>query len=589
MPHAPVCLRKTPEGGHQIVLHDRPYLVIGAEAHNSTFSSSRFMSDKWASLQEAGINTVLGAVCWDQIESTEGQFDFEQLDGIIAQARERQMHLILLWFGSFKNGRWAVEFVAVAIVDLTATCYRCLGQSSYVPTWVKKDHKRFPRAFIRDKSTEKLKMTEVLSVFDRGNLDADKAAFVQLMSHLREIDSAHGTVLMVQVENEVGLLGSSRDCGSSAEETFQQVPPGEMVEQLRSERNNLNPTLDSSLRHFHSLPSTGRPTTWPETFGTSVKADEIFMAYHYARYVDEIAAAGKQAYPLPMFVNVWLSSIDMDPGIWLPTFMTAGGGGSPGFYPSGGPVIDVLDVWQLFAPSIDFIAPDMYLQIYSKIVEHYRHRGQPLMIPEQRRDEFGLRRVWEAYGSHGALCASPFGIDSIPVDEHRHLVEHFGLLSTIRKYLLDIQADPTRGFGFYFDEPKDGETFNSAPKHVEMGKWKLTVTRGFSFGACRPGYGLVYQLSEDRFLLVGAGFSVSFESASSTSLYTGIARMSEVDIPDPETGELVVNRWFNGDETAGGTSARMPHLDMAPLTVPIPIDTPAVTRLAVCEVYSVED
>ncbi|KAG7531210.1 hypothetical protein FFLO_04514 [Filobasidium floriforme] len=524
------------------------------------------MSDKWAPLQAAGINTILGAVCWDQIEQTEGQFDFEHLDGIIEQARDRKMHLILLWFGSFKN-----------------------GQSSYVPTWVKKDHRRFPRAFIRDSTSGKLKMTEVLSVFDRSNVEADKTAFVRLMRHIRDIDSAHGTVLMVQVENEVGLLGSSRDHGSSADKAFKQAPPSEMVDRLRSDRDNLNPTLLSSLHHFLSLPATARPANWSETFGTSLKADEVFMAYHYARYVNEIAAAGKEAYQLPMFVNVWLSSIDMDRDIQLPTFMTAGGGGHPGFYPSGGPVIDVLDIWQLFAPSIDFVAPDIYLQVYAKILAHYRHRNQPLMIPEQRRDEHGLRRLWEAYGSHGALYASPFGIDTFPDAERDLLVEHFGLLSKVRKYLLDIQADPKRGFGFCFDEPKDGETFNSAPKHIEMGSWRLTVTRGFSFGDVRPGYGIIYQLSEDRFLLVGGGFSVGFESTKSTSLFSGIARLSEVDISDPSTGELVVNRWMNGDETGSGTSARMPNSQLPPMTVPIPIDTPAVTRLAVCEVYSLEE
>jgi hypothetical protein len=432
-------------------------------------------------------------------------------------------------------------------------------------------------------------MTETLSIFDRSNVEADKRAFVRLMQHLQEFDSANGTVLMVQVENEVGLLGSSRDYGCSACKAYASAPPGEMIDRLRSEMDSVNPTLFSSLRHFRGLPSDSYPATWSDTFGLDVKADEIFMAYHYAHYVDEIAAAGKQAYALPMFVNVWLSAIDMDPDIQLPAMMTAGGGGHPGSYPSGGPVIDVLDIWQLFARSIDFIAPDMYLQVYSKILAHYRHRNQPLMIPEQRRDEHGLRRLWEAYGSHGALCASPFGIDTLPDVDRDILKEHFGLLSTIRRYLLDIQADPKRGFGFCFDEPKDGETFNSNPKHVQMGGWNLKITRGFSFGSCRPGYGLVYHLSDDRFLLVGGGFSVSFESACPNAVYTGIARLSEVSIPDPSTGELVVDRWLNGDETAGGTAARMPNLKLPPLTVPIPIDTPAITRLAVCEVYSLED
>ena len=423
-------------------------------------------------------------------------------------------------------------------------------------------------------------------MFDRSNLEADKTAFARLMKHLKEVDHNHGTVLMVQVENEVGLLGSSRDHSKSSQETFSRAVPSKVIEQLTTDFDSLNPTLQHSLAHFRSRSSPSGP--WAETFGTSAKADEIFMAYHYAIYVDEIAFAGKAMYALPMFVNAALSAIDMDPDIKLPEFMMAAGGEVPGGYPSGGPTIDVLDIWQLFAPSIDFISPDIYIQDYSKILKHYRHRDQPLMIPEQRRDEHGLRRIWAAYGSHGALCASPFGIDSFPADDLHILKEHLGLIATMQRYLLDIQADASKGFGFYFDELKEGENFASNPKKVRLGDWELTITRGFSFGPCRPGYGLIYRLTGNSFLLAGAGYAVEFESVSRSAIYTGIAHVREVDIPDPSTGELRTIRWLNGDETGGGTAARMPNLVPPQSTFPIPLDTAGTTRLAVCEVYHLE-
>lgn len=93
-----------PGGNHQLLVNGRPFLMRAAELNNSSLSSPAFMRNVWPSLVENNVNTVLGAVSWDQIEPEEGRFDFNALDQVIREARSHGLKLVFLWFGSFKNG-----------------------------------------------------------------------------------------------------------------------------------------------------------------------------------------------------------------------------------------------------------------------------------------------------------------------------------------------------------------------------------------------------------------------------------------------------------------------------------------------------
>ena len=406
---------------------------------------------------------------------------------------------------------------------------------------------------------------------------ADAEAYTTLIQHLAELDAEHGTVLMVQVENEVGLTGSSRDHSPAAETAFQGQVPAELVDRLHQEWDTLHPILRRSLEHFYEKKdSSSRAGTWTEVFGEAVETDELFMAFHYARYLEQITAAGKRYYDIPMYTNAWLSSVDLDTTLVLPPILATAGGALPGVYPSGGPVVGVLDIWQLFAPSLDFISPDIYLHDYSKLYRHYLHRGQALLIPEQRRDPSGLRRLWDAYGSCGALCAAPFGIDpphSCMEDVQRHL----SLLNRVGPYILKLQADRTKGVGFYFDELPQGQAWNADVKSYQLGKWKVSICRHGLYVPTTTGHGLVVQLDEDRFLCVGAGYSARFTLEGHVS---GIARVTEVEVA-PKTGELVPRRQLNGDETLHHSCVQMASLA---IIEPDAFDIAQSKRPEICEV-----
>jgi beta-galactosidase GanA len=170
----------------QLVVDGQPFLILGGELGNSSASSREYMRDKWPKLAAMHLNTVLAPVTWETIEPQEGRFDFASVDGLIEDARAHRMHLVLLWFGTWKN-----------------------SMSSYAPGWVKRDPARFPRTKGADGRAQ-----EIISAGSVEAREADARAFAALMRHVRETDGERHTVLMVQVENEMGFLPFAREGGN---------------------------------------------------------------------------------------------------------------------------------------------------------------------------------------------------------------------------------------------------------------------------------------------------------------------------------------------------------------------------------------
>ncbi|EXK78070.1 hypothetical protein FOQG_17251 [Fusarium oxysporum f. sp. raphani 54005] len=548
--------------GWELVVDDKPYLILGAELQNSSMSSARHMDTVWQKLKDMNINTVLGNVCWEDIERNEDQFDFSELDKILVAARSYGFRVILLWFGSFKN-----------------------GMSSYVPSWVKTNPRRFPRMQCRQ-SNGSLVPSSNISVFHEECVQADAKAFTKLMQHLGERDLEH-TVIMVQVQNEVGLLGDSRDASFTAENIFRSPVPPELVNFLATQWDSLLPDLKHSFPVFsRSIPQLlqhQQPGSWEECFGSSVYTDELFMAYHYCLYVEKIAAAGKQAHRIPLFTNVWLPKPGIGAGLGN---AIAAGGNLPGEYPSGGPTCTVLDVWLRFAPTLDLIAPDIYSADYTVTCQAYSRSGQPLLIPEQRRDDYGARRLWEALGTHGALGACPFGIDTIEAQSSPY-TKHYRLLNSVQSIIITARQGALRTIGFFFDEFEGDGADNTPPKRLAFTHYDLFVSRAFVLGRPGPGHGMIIELEPARYLLIGEGFKVEFKSTSRTSAFTGIIHFEEKSV-DPASGSLRTERRLNGDETRSGKWANMPVENPDYGEGFIPLTVPAGTMIAEVMVYSLE-
>ncbi|KAK6823480.1 glycoside hydrolase [Apiospora arundinis] len=561
------------ENGIQLIVKGEPFLMLAGELHNSSLSSAQFMSDVWPAMKAESINTLLGSVTWEMIEPTEGRFDFSELDAVIRGARQHSMRLVLLWFGTYKN-----------------------GMSTYAPAWVKQDVRRFPRVYILKAGGAK-QMLEMITPLSEEACKADAKAFAALMRHLKDFDAEDNTVLMVQVENETGLLGDSRDRSLRAEKAFRERVPKDLLKYLVANKKSLHPAF---LQRFgHRLPTSkeaieSQDHAWATIFGAGLSADEAFMAHHISSYVGRVAAAGKAAYPIPLYANTWLNTDDPSKLEVPNAAIVVGGSTSPGAYPSGGPCPHVSDIWRHNAVGttlgLDFLAPDLYFHDYEAVCRDYTaHTDNALFIPEQRRDEHGARRVWLALATYGALGVAPFGIDTGADIVGRE----YALLARSSRFLLSSR--PAQRFGFFFDPPAEkGHPPRTGRREVwtrrfgrEGEELEAIVERAFVFGKAGPGGGMVIQLgdtSSRRFLLVGQGYQVRFKSHAAGATFTGILNAAEKEV-DEATGELRTLRVLNGDETRSGKFVIMPNDDPDHGGFPIAVTIPARTCIAEVEAY----
>jgi hypothetical protein len=474
----------------QLIVDGRPFLILAGELTNSASSSLEYMEPYWPKLAAANMNTVLAAVTWELVEPEPGKFDFALVDGAIREARRNHLRLIFLWFGSWKN-----------------------GVSSYTPLWVKKDQKQYP-LFLPENGNR----IAYLSVFREANWKADANAFAALMRHIREVDGDAHTVIMMQVENEVGCPGGTRDQVPEGMAAFNAPVPRQLTDYMVKNKDN----LVSEFRQYWEAAGGKSSGTWAEVFGNQPMTNELFMAWHYARYVDQVAKAGKAEYPLPMFVNVDL-------------------GEAIGQYSSGGALPITLNVWQLGAPAIDIIAPDIYLPNFAEWCARYHRSGNPLWIPETRGDP---ANAFFAIGNHAAMGISPFGIER-QADASTPLAQAYGLLAQAAPQILQAQASGAIK-AVLLNAQHSTET-------VQLGNY----TFNFAMGRLRqppplpapgaapqppsPAYAIVISTGPDGYVILGSGVQATFNGPGPSAAAVGKL----------EEGSYVEGRWVPGRRLNG--------------------------------------
>ena len=497
-------LVKNKNGVSQLILNGEPFVMLAGELMNSSASTIENMAPKWERLKKLNLNTVILTATWEQIEPEEGEYDFTVIGGLIEAARKHELKLVFLWFGSWKN-----------------------GSSGYAPHWIMRDTKRFPR--MQNKNGEN---RPYLSNFTQALLDVETKAFCALMNYIREIDGERHTVLMVQIENEMGLLGDSRDRSKRAEELFNQPVPEDLIQYINKNEKIILPEIIEQWK-ANGKKSKGN---WLEVFGNESGnlADEIFMGWYYARHVERLAAAGKKIYPIPVFVNAW-TIYPEDP--------------VPGHYPSGGPNHRMLDIYQFAAPSIDILAVDNYNDDYITQLKQYARNGNPIFVPEAvalfRGEKWsGPAQAFYTVSEFNALGFAPFGIDNDVYSETHPLRDAYRVLDNLMPLIIkEHGTGKMKGFMQQKDNRRDS---------VDFGDYVMHARYAYPY----QGYGLVIRLSADEFLVSGNGVNISFQSMNKSLPGISYGTIREGYYID---GKWKTMKYANGDEAMQGVGGvKMP-------------------------------
>ena len=499
------------DGKFAFMVDGAPFLMLAGQANNSS-NYPAALPKVWPAIADMHANTLVMPVAWEQIEPSEGHFDFGFVDTLVEQARAHNVRLDILWFGSWKN-----------------------TGASYAPQWVQRDNQRFPRMITKDGST-----SYCLSPNAETTREADKKAYVALISHLKAIDPQH-TVILLQIENETGVYGSVRDYSPAAEALFRGPVPAALIRKMGT----------------RALKPSG---SWTEVFGDD--ADEYFQAWSVASNAQALARAGKAILPLPTYMNDALRDA-LHPQ-------------KPGAYASGGPSYNVLDIYKVAAPDIDMEEPDIYSHasdVYEANLKLYGRPDNALFVAETGNAAVYAPKLYSLLG-HQGIGFDPFGMDYTgytnhplgddPVtfgpDEMKPFARIYAAFAPMQRVWARLSFE-SQVWGV--SEPDDhstqtldlGANWSAKVQYrlftFGLPEWDTDHKAGFPEGSETPRGGVaVARLDDHTFLVTGTQARITFDVGPADK-DKGVVQTIEEGHFDA-TGKWVFDRVWNGDETDYG-------------------------------------
>jgi hypothetical protein len=480
---------------YRFLVDGSPWLMLSGQVHNSDTSNANDLNKALDVLAASHANTAEVPIYWEAIEPQPGKFDFSSVDMAIQAARKRDLRLVLLWFGTWKN-----------------------GESHYVPEWVKRDKQKYTRV-LGPRGEE----TEIISPLCHAAMEADSRAFAAVLQHIKSADEADRTVLMIQVENEPGMFGTDRDYSETANRLFEAAVPRELLSFLDSHRQQLSAPM---AEIWNKSPKSGR---WKQVFGDL--APEAFSAWLVSNYINTVATAGKHEYPLPLYVNVWLIEGVERAGRW----------------PSGGATVNVMDVWKAAAPAIDIVAPDIYYPKFYDVAAQYTRPDNPLFVPETNFNPYFVGFAYTTFGRFNGIGFSPFGIDDTAKGGQGAAIgslfeDTYRVLRPVLPLILRYQY--TGKLHTILQGIANGEDWKQSIRVGDRLAANIDFTAAFDPAKGRA-CGMIIELGPDDFVVMGTGFDVTFRELDGP--------LRDAQLISIEEGTFQGEQWMpsrrlNGDE-----------------------------------------
>lgn len=496
-------------------------LLIGLQAHNSS-TGTCMMEKAINAVKLYGGNVIEVPVYWYAVEPEEGKYNTQSVKDLILQVRNTGLKLIILWFGSSKN-----------------------GHPTYAPGYIKLNPEKYRLALRPDGAP-----VPSMSPHCSETLEADKRAFIKVMNCIKEVDKDYGTVIAVQVENEIGLANTDRDYSKLAQKDYENPVPEELQEIFLKDMGEKD----------HS-------NTWRGRFGRH--AHEAFTAWYFARFVEEIAAAGKAVYNIPMTVNIMLGEQGVEEAGYN--------------YNSGAAVGRVIDIWKKGAPSVDMICPDIYIasrDSYKRVCSLYSREDNPLFIAETfTGGEHIAISAMRAVADYGAIGLCGFGAESA-LDKSDNLLPDAEKLAITMRAIASLEPLLVRYHRTGKVHALIQEEF-STEQYIKLENYHV-LCRFTSTEGGRPhwvgsninlhdlenahilkerGRAILVQTGEHEFYMAGAGVRVEFlrrpaSTAANPYVQLNSRQSGQLNFLSVEEGHFEEESWVcdyirNGDEANG--------------------------------------
>lgn len=486
----------------QLVVGGKPMLILGGELGNSSASSTADIEKIFPKLHRMGLNTAFVPAYWDLIEPQEGQFDFTLINKVVEQARKDSLKVVFLWFGAWKN-----------------------SMSCYAPQWFKANYKKYPRAHTKDG-----KPLEIASAFSENVFNADSKAFTQLLKHIAQLDPTAETVPIIQIENEIGMLENARDYSAVANKAYAADVPTSLLKYLQKNKSQLHPKM---LKKWQDN-GCKMKGNWQTVFGDDIYTEEIFTAYYYALYVERLAKIARTTFNVPLYVNAALNSRNR----------------KPGEYPAGGPLAHLIDIWHCAAPSIDFIAPDLYDKDFTGWVGQYKLHNNPFFTPEVRLADNDGVRAFYVFGELDGISFSPFSIENAPDSPSSPLTQAYNKLRQLTPIILKHQGKGEMS-GLLFDS-------ENKERIINRDGYKMTCRHYFTLPwdpraknePWQEGGGIIIHLDKNEYIIAGSGIVISFEKDGEAKT-KAVQNLGEDGFVNSGGNNNIQNLSYNGQPIIG--------------------------------------
>jgi hypothetical protein len=494
-------------GQPRIILYGETLEDVMTDAADVPYYGDQF--DKW---RRQGLNTVGAIIQWNRFELRKDEYEYAMIDGLIEAAKARNMHLIIVWFGTWRN-----------------------LQSNYVPRYVWDEKIAFPAVKKNGKQDNGRVSPHAMKCAVRDGL-----ALQSLLARASVKDPGHQVLIAVQVENE---MPNGWDWSIEANAAFKEQVPKELLDYLKAnDTPKFDPSKLGSFAYSRYHDNGSRTSgTWEEVFGNKPlppdpRADgasdaRLAMGAYYAgKYIEAVVRKAKEALNIPMYANAWCGESPCDSAY--------------------------MDIFHIGCPSLDGMGPDSPGDNLFQWVRPWNMLVEP---------EFSAPENYFRALSLGALLNGHYFANEVEVGARAPI----GAVVRAMEPVLVTKRNPGDLLGFYPPGSNHGKRLPKAGHSWEQDyqnlKVKFTLTGDTADDTYLPHTagpvlgpnGLIMRMAPEEYVITSTKVDVVLRRADGSDIATALAEQGHF-----ESGKWVKDKDLTPETDGKSLMLKFPTANM---------------------------